>query len=78
MTDKKRDLSKLSDDELQAHIDDLAKQRTAIREQQVEAANEQAFRLTLAPLSPTQREALAVRMGGSVNAIPETTAEKAN
>lgn len=78
MAPKTIDLKGMSDDELDAHIADLAEQRTEIRLQQVDAENERAFRLAMAPLSPTQREAIAVRLGGSVKAIPATAAEKTN
>jgi hypothetical protein len=78
VTDKLPDLTKLDDDELAALDAKLAKERTALREQQVAVANEQTFRQALKGMSPDQQAAFAVRVGGSLKHASSTQAEKAN
>jgi hypothetical protein len=78
VTDKLPDLTKLDDAELDKLEASLAKERTAVRENQVAVSNEKSFRDALKGMSPDQRAAFAVRLKGGVGIGSETKAEKAN
>lgn len=73
MGNGQRDLSKLSDEELAALETALAKQKRAIADQQVAVENEKQFRAATVNLSPTQREAFAIRIGGTVGSNGEAS-----
>lgn len=70
------DLAKLDDEELAALSAELAEERTAVRLDQVAVSNEQTFRAALTSLSPSQKEALQVRMGGKLPVESASTSEK--
>jgi hypothetical protein len=78
MTDKLPDLTKLDDDELDKLESSLAKERTAVRENQNAVADEKSFRIALKGLSPDQRAKFAIRVGHSVGSKGESKAEKTN
>lgn len=70
---KDKDLSKLSDDELEALEADLAAERTSVRLRQNDVAAERDLRRALASLSPESRRIVSVRMGGEL--APQGAAE---